>query len=349
MGEFFKGAEKGLPLGLQMGMQIMQMAMQRKQFEDQLKLQEGKNWQSFLTTIGKFDPEAANRLAAQRGMPPVFTMKPMGEEVGAKQAGVPGVAAPTPKMPADVFWDIYKTQATQQAPEWQAKFDATMQVIQQIPEGSPMRDALLKSLGSLAPAEGLEDLLATAVKEGRMTLKEAYEIRKSPQVSIQIGKAAPTAERQKLTQLASFRDQLGKMVTLFNRSYVGPIESRAGGIRSFTGFLLGKGQKDAEKEVIFRQIVKQLGDDLLRLRSGAQINEQEYQRMKGFLPKLTDPDWVFLSNLESVSDYIENLIEIKEDALERSKFISPLGQRQKIEIDVTGMSDEELFNTLSGE
>jgi hypothetical protein len=64
----------------------------------------------------------------------------------------------------------------------------------------------------------------------------------------------------------------------------------AGGLRKFMG-------KASPDEVQFRAALLDMSDLLLRARSGAQINEQEYQRLKSLLPDLYDEPNTFIPAL----------------------------------------------------
>ena len=71
----------------------------------------------------------------------------------------------------------------------------------------------------------------------------------------------------------------------------------AGNVRAFFGNI-------SPEEVTFRNSLLDAADLLLRARSGAQINEQEYNRLKSVLPQLTDEPNVFLPALKRFSDEV---------------------------------------------
>lgn len=74
------------------------------------------------------------------------------------------------------------------------------------------------------------------------------------------------------------------------------------------------------KETVFRQSIADVADQLLRARSGAQINEQEYKRLRGMLPKATDEPQVFRAGLQRFENELNNTIQSK-----RTLGITPRG------------------------
>jgi len=76
----------------------------------------------------------------------------------------------------------------------------------------------------------------------------------------------------------------------------------AGAVRQFFGNI-------SQEEATFRKAVLDVSDMILRARSGAQINEQEYRRMKGLLYNLTDEPSVFVAGLNRFSDEVNSMME----------------------------------------
>lgn len=76
----------------------------------------------------------------------------------------------------------------------------------------------------------------------------------------------------------------------------------AGAMRSFMG-------TPAPGEVAFRRGVSDISDTILRARSGAQINEEEFQRMKGMLFSLLDEPATFLAALERFRAEVGRMID----------------------------------------
>lgn len=141
-------------------------------------------------------------------------------------------------------------------------------------------------------------------------------------VTINMPKAAPSGERESLNKLFEFRQKLDRIATEFEGGFVGRLEGPVGALKELTGL----GVK--EKESAFRQVVKDIADTLLRLRSGAQINEQEYRRLTKLVPTLNLPDKVFLARLKSLTTAIDSAIKTRRGTLEESGFVAPgVGER----------------------
>lgn len=138
-------------------------------------------------------------------------------------------------------------------------------------------------------------------------------------VTINMPKAAPSGEREKLNKLFEFKSQLDRIKEQYNPKYVGRVEGVVGAGKELTGV---GADKDESK---FRQVVKDIADTLLRLRSGAQINEQEYKRLSKLVPTLNLPDTVFLARLESLTKAIDHSITTRKGTLSESGFIAPSG------------------------
>jgi hypothetical protein len=70
-----------------------------------------------------------------------------------------------------------------------------------------------------------------------------------------------------------------------------------------------------KKQIAFRQTVKDLADRVLRARSGAQINEQEFRRMMSFLPNLKLSDEANAGRIAGFNASLKEIIGIKQGAL----------------------------------
>ena len=156
------------------------------------------------------------------------------------------------------------------------------------------------------------------VKKGA-TIPEGYSKIQGKGVTINMPKPAPGGERENLNKLFEFKSQLTRISDLHDPKFTGRVQGLAGAAKELTGV----GVK--EKEVMFRQVVKDISDTLLRLRSGAQINEQEYNRMLKLVPQANLPDDVFKGRLKSLETSIDNAIKIRRGTLEESKYIAPSG------------------------
>ena len=120
---------------------------------------------------------------------------------------------------------------------------------------------------------------------------------------------AGTAER--LSTLQSLKGTLNVIRQGFNKEYLGPIKGTnlAFEGRRRVGSVIGAPL--GEQETQFRQALKDAGDQLLRARSGAQINEQEYARLSATLPKATDEPQVFQAGLSRFEAEIDRISKAK--------------------------------------
>lgn len=85
--------------------------------------------------------------------------------------------------------------------------------------------------------------------------------------------------------------------------------------------------------------IRNVADNLLRLKSGAQINEQEYRRLRSLLPEIWDGPGVSQIKLNEFKTVFQDVI-----GRQREKF-GMEGQGQE---DMSGYSDEELRQIAGG-
>ncbi len=99
-----------------------------------------------------------------------------------------------------------------------------------------------------------------------------------------------------------------------HEEWVGPIAGRKGGLESkYTGTA-------SPEQVKFYSYVKDMQDALLRARSGAQINEQEYSRLVNFLPDPNLPPKTFKAKLERFQEATQIVMDEKLKAYQQGGF-----------------------------
>lgn len=98
--------------------------------------------------------------------------------------------------------------------------------------------------------------------------------------------------------------QHADITTLYKADYVGPIRGRWGSVKGVTGDI-------TTDEVQLRRSIEDMKDTLLRARSGAAITQQEYTRLSGLVPNVTDQPVVFEGKLEGFARAAEQLREEK--------------------------------------
>jgi hypothetical protein len=112
---------------------------------------------------------------------------------------------------------------------------------------------------------------------------------------------AAKLQRATLAEMVQQLDMLEELANK-NKSSIGPVDSALGWAASKT---TGNVPEVAE----MRRISGNLSDMLLRARSGAQINEQEYARLAKLVPLTDQPESNFFSNLTSFRDEISRMLK----------------------------------------
>lgn len=129
-----------------------------------------------------------------------------------------------------------------------------------------------------------------------------------------LGKPISSEQASKLGDLESSKRALGEAMKLYKSAWVGPIAGRTGAVEEK---FLGTASKD---QVKFYSWVRDIQDSLLRARSGAQINEQEYQRLANFLPDPNLPSKSFEARAERFKQELDIVMEEKRKALSEAGY-----------------------------
>lgn len=136
------------------------------------------------------------------------------------------------------------------------------------------------------------DETAKQAMQGYAAAKAQVEAKPLPEGTQKRIEALRSLKRNILTVEANFSDKF------VGKGFQGEPGVIAGEIRDITG-------RATDQEVIFRRSLNDVADMLLRARSGAQINEQEYGRLTKLLPRLSDEPTVFKAALQRVVHDIE--------------------------------------------
>jgi hypothetical protein len=113
-------------------------------------------------------------------------------------------------------------------------------------------------------------------------------------------KPLPEGAAKEFGALASLRDQIGTIQNLYSEKYVGPVAGR----------FYAKAENITnlpENQVKFYAYVNDVKDQLLRARSGAQINEQEYARLVKFLPTAELPPGNFKARMKRFEELVDTI------------------------------------------
>lgn len=118
---------------------------------------------------------------------------------------------------------------------------------------------------------------------------------------IQAQQPLPAAEVTALSGLDVMVENLNRVSTIFKPEFTGPVHNYEAAFQEkFTGNI-------SPEEVEFRATTRDLQDSLLRARSGAQINEQEYKRLVNFLPDPSLPSNVFQTRLDRFKKEVNSI------------------------------------------
>lgn len=124
-----------------------------------------------------------------------------------------------------------------------------------------------------------------------------------------LGKPLSSEQASKIGELNTLLSNLETIKGLYKPEWVGPVAGRVGGLQEkYTGGA-------SEDQVKFYAYVRDVKDALLRARSGAQINEQEYARLVKFLPDETSPAKTFEARVERFKESVQTILTSKKQAL----------------------------------
>ncbi len=105
-------------------------------------------------------------------------------------------------------------------------------------------------------------------------------------------------EREKTASFAVLSDQIKRIKDTYKPEFVGLVSGQLGRVTQLAN-------KD---EAAFRQVINDVKDSLLRARSGAQINEQEYARLAKLVPDYTDSETQFSGKMQSFETTLNTIM-----------------------------------------
>jgi len=136
----------------------------------------------------------------------------------------------------------------------------------------------------------------------------------SVNTSPRVAPTIPASESDKLADLNSMKEALGVVRNNYDPSFVGPYDARMQTAKQTTGF--GATTRGA----LFSQSVQDIKDRLLRARSGAQINEQEYRRLVALVPDQYKSEVDFLAKMDRFDQVLNSTIASKRQELMRAGY-----------------------------
>ena len=135
--------------------------------------------------------------------------------------------------------------------------------------------------------------------------KKVYTNQYGQPTNVEVPPAPPSEqERKDIKQEMTILKMTKDIEKLFNKDYVGPVAGRYGQLaEKFTDL--------PEDQVKFYSTIRDINDFVLRVRSGAQINEQEYKRLTSFLMDANLPPDNFKARLERFSENIDWILGLE--------------------------------------
>ena len=155
----------------------------------------------------------------------------------------------------------------------------------QLPPGSPPTPAMVQ--------QARQDLIAEKRREDQEKQQGRVE------VAAATGREAARLSQEKplegeaakaVSELTAMQTMTDDVTDMFSTDYTGQFAGRWGAVKQWTG-------NASQREVVFRRVVNDMKDQLLRARSGAAITQSEYERLSNLVPNLTDPPTTFQAKL----------------------------------------------------
>lgn len=136
-----------------------------------------------------------------------------------------------------------------------------------------------------------------------------------------LGKPIPSGAAEKMGGLEALLNDIKSVKTLYlygtdaeRKHWVGPVQGRVGSLESkYAGTA-------SDEQVRFYAYVDDMQDALLRARSGAQINEQEFKRLVNFLPDKNLPSTTFKARLDRFEAELNNVLSTKRTELQKGGY-----------------------------
>jgi hypothetical protein len=244
---------------------------------------------------GRMTPEEAKQLLFEKikPKPKEANMQPSYDMVGTKLMG----AAYQTVEGRSQFADLYKTDPK----------------VQKLVDDQVEREAKLKFQGFnpqvvyLQTDKGFVPMPARGAGVGSIPIGQPVE---------GLGKPVPSDQMTKMADLDTLQKQIGDTEKLFKPEYVGPVAGRYGSMKE-------KLVDIPEDQVQFYATVRDMKDSLLRARSGAQINEQEYKRLVSFLPDENLPSGNFVARTKRFKNLVNQVLSSKKSEISAGGYGSP--------------------------
>lgn len=135
-------------------------------------------------------------------------------------------------------------------------------------------------------------------------------------------KEAPSAgEREAIAGNLASMDALDNIESLKKRGYVGPIQGRISQFKQAFG-----GAKEDQAQLV--SALAAFRNQLIKEITGAQMSEPEARRIMQQIPKITDPDTVFDSNLKETRKNMERVRQRMLEVMGKTGLAAPAGDTE---------------------
>jgi len=235
-----------------------------------------------------------------------------------------------------------KTTAEAQALEVGAPFRAEMEILklqklrQEVEQGkmpSLTGDIVnrLRATPGVDPRNPTPEQVAKAITdhEAALTARAVDAARQQGLAAAQIPARTPVEQQKATESIVSARSQMTELARL---APAVNLPSLVGGIRPWANQIIQTGKIGpipipagslTPEQNRFLALVQDYADSVLRLRSGAQINEQEFQRMLAFLMQPGVTADVFTARMQLQDDLLRVKQEIQAEVLRQSGYRAP--------------------------
>lgn len=142
-----------------------------------------------------------------------------------------------------------------------------------------------------------------------------------------LNKTLPAEQVEKTGTFAAMKDLIGRIraditdpktgtLSEKGKSYLGPLDALSQTVKAFT---------PAADPVAanFHQKLQDLKNQIIYLRSGKQINEEEYKRLRASLPSEYRDDSIFLDNLANFEKTFQDVAAKRQEAFQQAGYKTP--------------------------
>jgi hypothetical protein len=124
------------------------------------------------------------------------------------------------------------------------------------------------------------------------------------QEKLNINKPMTATQQDTVEKIKTLQDTIGQIKTLYKKDYVGMVQGRKGAMATAIGI-----GTDAQEQM-FRAKTAELMKMVYAL-SGKQINQQEMERLRPFIPEVNDSDIAFETKVKAFKNQLDDVLANK--------------------------------------